>query len=494
MSAKNRTQHLGLVFLTAILGLHLSIHADTERDPGSNPYGTLGMTNLVSAEAMGDGRLTLKVRGNFFEQNKSFPGGPEKGTQITTVNGAIAYGMNAYMDAFMSISKYSSHGRSINSSGDGTSVLGFQGSIPFAESFPARLGMQLATLYGTSRNQINNNGLDGYNYLETRKYTDLMLRLSQSFLYSDANLKFHLNEGAISSFQPGKDMGLLAGAGIEYSPISPLILGMEINWRTFRRNPTFSDPLWITPSLVYWTPVHLSIETGMDIAISQTRSGNPSRALEPWRIFGAFSFTTNILKDKRHEVAEKAKRDSLERVRLLDELRTAHAYEDSVERQRTFVDSMMAQARRNADELRRQLDEERSKRSDMEKHLLSTGLLLLDAMYFETGRSEISINSKPYLNIIAKMLLKYPKLQLEVAGHTDNVGGARFNQSLSQARANAVVNYMLTVAPELRNNLTARGYGYSDPRATNRTAEGRKQNRRTELRVTNREMLREYNP
>jgi len=165
-----------------------------------------------------------------------------------------------------------------------------------------------------------------------------------------------------------------------------------------------------------------------------------------------------------------------------------------VERQRAFVDSMIAHARRNADNLRRQLDEERARRSDMEKQLLSTGLLLLDAMYFETGRSEVSINSKPYLNIIAKMLLKYPKLQIEVAGHTDNVGGARFNQSLSQARANSVVIYMLTVAPELRNNLTARGYDFSDPRATNRTAEGRKQNRRTELRVTNREMLREYNP
>jgi outer membrane protein OmpA-like peptidoglycan-associated protein len=132
--------------------------------------------------------------------------------------------------------------------------------------------------------------------------------------------------------------------------------------------------------------------------------------------------------------------------------------------------------------------------SDAEKQLLSTGMLLLDACYFETGKTDISINSKPYLNIIAKMLLKYPKLQIEVSGYTDNVGGANYNMNLSQGRAAAVESYMVMVAPALSGNLTAKGYGLNDPKADNSTADGRKMNRRTELQVTNKDALKQYNP
>jgi outer membrane protein OmpA-like peptidoglycan-associated protein len=92
------------------------------------------------------------------------------------------------------------------------------------------------------------------------------------------------------------------------------------------------------------------------------------------------------------------------------------------------------------------------------------------------------------------MLTKYPKLQIEIGGHTDNVGGLAYNQNLSQGRAEAVVNYMLKEAPDLQGRLTARGYAYSQPKADNKTAAGRQLNRRTELKVINRDALKEYNP
>jgi outer membrane protein OmpA-like peptidoglycan-associated protein len=141
----------------------------------------------------------------------------------------------------------------------------------------------------------------------------------------------------------------------------------------------------------------------------------------------------------------------------------------------------------------RALSAEKSKRSDAEKQLLSTGLLLMDAVYFETGKTDISINSKPYLNIIAKMLTKYPKLQIEVAGHTDNSGSDAHNQTLSQGRAEAVAVYMAQATPELRTMVTGRGYGESQPKADNASSEGRKHNRRTELQVLNKDALQEYN-
>lgn len=171
------------------------------------------------------------------------------------------------------------------------------------------------------------------------------------------------------------------------------------------------------------------------------------------------------------------------------------------------ADSVAAKARRDslamADKGRRDsaalaeserlLAEERSRRSDMERQLLTTGLLVLDAVYFETARTDISINSEPYLDMLAKMLVKYPKLRLEVAGHTDHVGSDAYNQRLSQGRAEAVKAYLAAAEPSLAARLAARGYGESMPKADNNTAEGRMRNRRTELQVLNKEALEEYN-
>ncbi|MDB5105652.1 MAG: OmpA/MotB domain protein [Fibrobacteres bacterium] len=179
-------------------------------------------------------------------------------------------------------------------------------------------------------------------------------------------------------------------------------------------------------------------------------------------------------------LAEKARRDSLAMAQKAGQDSAANAA-------RARQDSL---ALADAD---RRLQEERSKRSEMENQLLTTGLLVLDAVYFETGKTDISINSKPYLDMLAKMLTKYPKLQIEVGGHTDNVGSDAYNRNLSQGRSAAVMAYMVGKAPELAGRLTAKGYGESAPKADNATAEGRKYNRRTELQVLNKDALKEYN-
>ena len=193
-------------------------------------------------------------------------------------------------------------------------------------------------------------------------------------------------------------------------------------------------------------------------------------------------------------MVDKAQRDSL--------ALTGKAKQDSFSMaEKSRKDSLaMAQMEEKArqDSLRlgqanQRLNEERSKRTEMENQLLSTGLLVMDAVYFETGRTEISMNSKPYLNMLSKMLAKYPKLQIEVGGHTDNVGSDASNQTLSDGRAAAVRNYLVTQAPELGSRLTFKGYGETMAKADNTTAEGRKFNRRTELQVLNKEALQEYN-
>jgi outer membrane protein OmpA-like peptidoglycan-associated protein len=75
-----------------------------------------------------------------------------------------------------------------------------------------------------------------------------------------------------------------------------------------------------------------------------------------------------------------------------------------------------------------------------------------------------------------------PKLKIEISGHTDNTGSATLNDKLSQERADAVVNY-LKLKGIKADRMTAMGYGSSKPIASNNSAEGRQENRRTEFEI-----------
>jgi len=76
--------------------------------------------------------------------------------------------------------------------------------------------------------------------------------------------------------------------------------------------------------------------------------------------------------------------------------------------------------------------------------------------------------------------MSHPGLNLQVEGYTDSTGSMDFNQKLSEQRANAVRDFLLTQGVNT-NNMTAVGYGVNYPVASNDTAAGRKMNRRVEL-------------
>jgi len=314
-----------------------------------------------------------------------------------------------------------------------------------------------------------------------------------------------------------KDNVLTLGGGIQWNVYPPLTIGLEGNSRTFITDIRFkTDPLWITPSLQLRTPYSFNFFAASDFSLSKDRISDRERALEPFRLLCGISFSFDLLSSKKKADAEKKRLEAAEKSsmqqkndhlqRIADSL-AQKTKDDSLEMEKQKVardlerkraDSLSAlKAQQDSialAEARRKLEIERSKRSDAEKQLLSTGLLLLDAVYFETGKTEISINSRPYLNIIGKMLLKYPKLQLEVQGHTDNIGKYDSNMRLSQARAESVRMYLSQVAPDLASRLIARGYGPTLPKEDNKTANGRKINRRVEILVLNKEVLKEYNP
>lgn len=110
--------------------------------------------------------------------------------------------------------------------------------------------------------------------------------------------------------------------------------------------------------------------------------------------------------------------------------------------------------------------------------------IVLEGVNFETGRAVLTAESQSILDRVAESLVASPEVNIEVQGHTDNTGSLAGNNRISQQRADAVRQYLISKGVAA-NRLTARGYGPSQPAASNTTAAGRAQNRRVELRRTN---------
>lgn len=107
----------------------------------------------------------------------------------------------------------------------------------------------------------------------------------------------------------------------------------------------------------------------------------------------------------------------------------------------------------------------------------------LPGVTFELDSAKLTPQSLTVLNDAADTLKKYPKVTVEAEGHTDSQGADAYNQRLSQRRAEAVRDYLVSRGAAAAN-ITARGYGESQPVASNANAAGRAQNRRVTLRVT----------
>ena len=108
--------------------------------------------------------------------------------------------------------------------------------------------------------------------------------------------------------------------------------------------------------------------------------------------------------------------------------------------------------------------------------------VVLDHIFFETGKAILRPESEDALNQVLRFLQNNPSIRLEISGHTDNTGSLRINQKLSRDRASAVVNYLVGKGIP-QEKLESRGYADTQPVASNSTSEGRTQNRRVEFKV-----------
>ena len=113
------------------------------------------------------------------------------------------------------------------------------------------------------------------------------------------------------------------------------------------------------------------------------------------------------------------------------------------------------------------------------------GLIInMSDVLFDTAKYSLRPQARERLAKVAGILLGHPGLKLEVEGHTDSVGGEEYNQRLSEQRAGSVRDYLIHQGITEMNSIPAKGFGKSQPVATNDTAAGRQLNRRVELIVS----------
>lgn len=111
-------------------------------------------------------------------------------------------------------------------------------------------------------------------------------------------------------------------------------------------------------------------------------------------------------------------------------------------------------------------------------------LIRLKGMEFPSAKSTITEKNKPLLGKVQKVMEEFGASTVLIEGHTDSVGGKKVNDRLSQNRAEAVKNYLQENSGGISDDsskIEAVGYGYQKPLASNKTADGRAQNRRVDI-------------
>jgi len=113
--------------------------------------------------------------------------------------------------------------------------------------------------------------------------------------------------------------------------------------------------------------------------------------------------------------------------------------------------------------------------------LAANGRWATQGILFATGKAELQPESRPVLKEIAATLKEHEELKILIEGHTDNVGQAASNLSLSEARAAAVKAALVADFGIDGSRITTQGLGDTKPAVPNATPEGRAQNRRVEI-------------
>jgi OOP family OmpA-OmpF porin len=144
---------------------------------------------------------------------------------------------------------------------------------------------------------------------------------------------------------------------------------------------------------------------------------------------------------------------------------------DVAEREAQLAERRAEEAETELEQLQRELEAKETER----------GLVLtLGDILFDVDQAELKPGGIQQLTRVADFLSEQPERKLVIEGHTDSTASDEYNRELSQRRANAVEEFLITQGIE-PTRMEARGYGEAFPVATNETTAGRQQNRRVEI-------------
>lgn len=191
----------------------------------------------------------------------------------------------------------------------------------------------------------------------------------------------------------------------------------------------------------------------------------------------------------RVEVAREAarRRRAEQEMRELGERRSAILLEarsleaDIAQTRATLLESRARAAEERAEDLQERTEELASQLEEFETTRRDEGLeLTLQDLPFETGEATLKPGGTLQLDAIADVLAGHPDRQILIEGHTDDVGDEAFNQQLSERRADAVKDFLVSRNVEAAR-IETRGFGESHPIASNDDAAGRQMNRRVSI-------------
>ena len=172
---------------------------------------------------------------------------------------------------------------------------------------------------------------------------------------------------------------------------------------------------------------------------------------------------------RQKEEADKARQAALEQQRL------AEAETEKARQAAARAESEKAQ-------LRAQLLDQLN--SILQTRDSARGLIVnMSDVLFDTGSSTLKTGAREKLAKISGILLAHPGLTMQIEGHTDSVGGEDFNQQLSERRSDSVRDFLAEEGVPV-SSMTAKGFGKTQPVASNDSPEGRQRNRRVELVVS----------
>lgn len=198
----------------------------------------------------------------------------------------------------------------------------------------------------------------------------------------------------------------------------------------------------------------------------------------------------------RLEAQQQAQQAAQEKAQAEQQLEQAQAARQQAEQQQQALSQQAEQARLQAQQAEQarlqteqQAEQQRQRLLTQLNQVLQTkdtakGLIVnVSDVLFDTGKATLKPGAKVRLAKVAGIILAYPDLRLEVDGYTDSTGTHEINQGLSERRANAVRDFLVSQGVS-SNNVGASGFAEADPIASNSTATGRQLNRRVELVVS----------